>query len=95
MVQLEAMVDTARYSLRLQLSTPQLDSQVVWSPSVFVSTPDRGQGEEEEVVRAFFSLLQEHNDFLLELAFSTLGTAAEIFDFNLLCMFSSLVYLSI
>lgn len=87
MAQLEFMADGKRYSIRVQLSTPQLERQVVWSPSVFISTPDRGQGEEEEVLRSFLSILKDEDSFLMvEFAFSTLGAATKFLNLSLLCM---------
>ncbi|XP_063886091.1 uncharacterized protein LOC135114231 isoform X2 [Scylla paramamosain] len=67
---LEASMDQDRYGLRLQLSTPQLVRQKVWSPSVFITTP---AGGEEEAVRVYFSVKDETDGFQSDFIFQTLG----------------------
>lgn len=84
---LEASVDQDRYGIRLQLSTPQLLRQKVWSPSVFFTTPEGG---EEEVVRAFFSMKEDVDGFLSEFTFKTLGPLTPYLDFQTSSAFFSL-----
>lgn len=77
MVSVEVSVDQNRYGLRLQLSTPQLLRQKVWSPSAFVTTPEGG---EEQVVRLFLSMEEETDGYLSELTFQTLGPLTPYLD---------------
>ncbi|XP_045111567.1 uncharacterized protein LOC123504800 isoform X2 [Portunus trituberculatus] len=74
---LEASMDQDRYGLRLQLSTPQLVRQKVWSPSVFITTPAEG---EEEVLRVYFSMKDETDGFQSDFNFQTLGPLLSYLD---------------
>nr|XP_045591909.1 uncharacterized protein LOC123753944 [Procambarus clarkii] len=80
MAGLELVADRARYAIRVQMSTPQLMHQVIWSPSVFITTPEGG---EEEVVRVFLSLKEENEEFSGEFSLRTMGVAAKYLNLRI------------
>ncbi|XP_066983189.1 uncharacterized protein [Macrobrachium rosenbergii] len=79
MAGIEAGYDSRIYGFRAQLSTPTLENQRVWSPSVFVSTPEGG---EQEVMRSFFSTKDVRDSHTTELSFRTMGPLVEYLDFE-------------
>ncbi|KAK7071871.1 hypothetical protein SK128_018547 [Halocaridina rubra] len=70
MAGLEVSFDRHKYGIRAQLSTPVLVNKRVWSPSVFITTPERG---EEEVLRAFLSWKDSKEVVTTEFSFQTIG----------------------